>query len=689
MTQEMPLNPSALGEDVVHFDAITPEAVGPLVDAAISAHRTAIERICAANDPGFDTILVEKEKADLALSHAWSPVSHLHRVANTPALRDAHATAEAQLSDHGLWVSQNRALYDATVAARWIASEEEWSLAQRRLRSLALRNFELSGVALVGAERERFREIVAELTQLSTAFGNAVLDATDGYALDIKRRKTLDGIPESYISAFRAAAQTAGVAGWRVGLQGPDVHAVLLYAKSRWLRRTIYKAHATRASDQGPHRAFDNSGRIEQIMALRFEAARLLGFATIADHSLSTKMAQTSEEVEHFLLDLAVSARSAGSDDLAEVREYAATKLGLVNLMPWDVGFVSDLIRCERYAFDAETVRAYFPAHIVTAGVMALITDLFGVSFVPRSDVPVWHGDVSYFDVFDQTGEIIAGVYLDLFARSGKQGGAWMDVCRQRFRSGENKVHPVAYLTCNFAGPVSGGVATLRHDDVVTFLHEFGHVLHHILTEVDYPSIGGISGVEWDAVELPSQLMENFAWDYEALCKLSAHSETGEPLARDLFDRMLIAKNFQSGLRLCRQIEFALFDLRLHRDYDPALGARVLEILDGVRNEVSVMRPPRWHRFSHAFTHIFAGGYSAGYYSYLWAELLSADAFGRFRDAGGISAEIGASLRAEILSRGATRTTAENFSAFRGRAPDPHKLLESHGLNAPPVIVQP
>jgi oligopeptidase A len=663
------------------FRPIKPERVGPEVAQAIAEHRLEIEAICQSNDRSFAGVLLAKEAADRALSEAWSMIGHVQAVANTPALRAAHAKAEQKLSAHGLWVSQNRALYDAIAACPgW--DEGEWSAAQCRLRTLSLRDFVLSGVALEGGERDRFREIALELTRLSTEFADAVLDATDAFHLDVGSKKTLDGIPAGDVARFRGAASEAGVKGWRIGLSGPDLQAVMTYARSRRLRKAIYEASSTRASDQGPQAGtFDNSARIERIMTLRHEMARLLGFESSADRSLETKMAASPQEVEDFLLGILPSARAAARSEIEQVRE-AAAEIGIRRLQPWDVAYVSEQLRRRLFDFDAEEVRPYFPADRATSGVMEIISRLFDIRFRLRTDAGTWHEDARFYDVLDRNGAVIAGVYLDLFARPGKRGGAWMDVCRHRFNGLGQAHRPVAFLTCNFAGPSNGEPATLRHREVETLLHEFGHVLHHILTEVDYPSIGGIGGVEWDAVELPSQLMENFAWDYSALSLLSGHVETGETLPQDLFDRMQSARNFQAGLHLVRQLELALFDVRLHRDYDPAKGARALEILARVRGEVAVMEVPGWNRFPHAFTHIFAGGYSAGYYSYLWAELLSADAFDRFREAGVMCAQTGGALRREILARGATRPAAENFVAFRGRQPEPRALLRSYGLAA-------
>lgn len=666
--------------DHAPFDSIVPEAIAGELDQSIATHRKSIEAICASNARDFENVLLARESAELELTHWWNPIVHLSRVADTPALREAHSIAEERLLAHRLWVGQNRALYHATAAVCADEGRPASAEARQRLRTLALRDFELDGVALKDDARERYREISIALTSLTTAFSNAVLDSTHAFRLDLRDRRSLVGLGPGDIGRFRAAAASAGNSGYRISLQAPDVQAVLSFARSRSLRHKLYRAHVTRASDLGPNAGqFDNGERIEKIMALRHEAARLLGFDTSAHHSLATKMAPEPDAVATFLLGLVGPARAAALQELEEL-EQAGRSLGIERLRPWDVAYVSEHLRRERFELDAEEVRHFFPVDQVVSGSMELLSTLFGIRFAARDDVPLWHADASYYDVFDSSGRLIAGVYLDLFARSGKRGGAWMDICRQRFAGTKRTHRSVAFLTCNFAGPQERTPATLRHEDVVTFLHEFGHVLHHILTEVDYPSIGGISGVEWDAVELPSQLMENFAWDYPALTRLSRHVETGKPLPHALFERMRSARTFQASLRLSRQLEMALFDLRLHRDYDPERGARALETLAQVRREVAVIQAPRWNRFPCSFTHIFAGGYAAGYYSYLWAELLSADAFGRFKDAGGICDAVGTAFRKEVLARGASRTAAENFAAFRGREPDPRALLQSYGL---------
>ncbi len=485
---------------------------------------------------------------------------------------------------------------------------------------------------------------------------------------------------------MRQYAEDQNLDGYLVTLKQPSVQAVLTYAGNRGLRERVYWAYQTRASDQGPNAGkFDNSERIEKIMALRHEAAQLLGFANAAEESLATKMAGSPAEVLEFLRDLAARAKPVAQQELAALREFASSELKLDNLESWDVGYASEKLRVQQYALDEEQLKPYFPLPAVIEGLFGLTSKLYGITLAPRDDVDVWHPDVRYYDVRDADGRVFAGTYVDLYARNGKRGGAWMDVCRARFDDGAQLQLPVAFLTCNFAPPTEGKPALLTHDDVLTLFHEFGHGLHHLLTEIALPSIGGIDGVEWDAVELPSQFMENFGWNREALDLFARHVDTGERLPDELFQRMLAARHFHAGLFLVRQLEFALFDFLLHLEYDPAQGARTLAVLEDVRKQVAVLHPPAWQRFAHGFSHIFAGGYAAGYYSYLWAELLSADAFGKFEEHAGESGSVidratGDRFRREFLAVGASRPALESFVAFRGRKPEPDALLRSHGL---------
>ncbi|NID16594.1 M3 family metallopeptidase [Luteibacter yeojuensis] len=679
---DTPTNPLLDPHGLPAFSAIRPEHVEPAIDALVAEQRAAIERIAA---PGgvrdFDHVMLAQERLDQTLAHAWSPVSHLHSVADSEALRKAHGNAEEKLTDLGIEVGQNRDLYAAVQAVADRPDFGSLPAAARAAVDHALRDFRLSGVALEEPARSRFREIGVELSRLTTEFSNAVLDATEAWHQHITDERDLAGIPASGRAVLREYAREENLEGFLVTLKQPSVQAVLTYAEKRDLREAVYYAYQTRASDQGPTKGkFDNSERIEKIVALRHEAARLLGFANAAEESLATKMARSPDVVLAFLRDLAARAKPVARKELDELRRFATEELKIDNLEPWDIAFAAERLRQRRYAIDEEQIKPYFPASAAIDGLLMVVERLYGIRFAPRTDVDTWHKDVTYYDLVDASGTVFAGAYLDLYARSGKRGGAWMDVCAARFRDGEHLQLPIAFLTCNFPPPTEGMPALLTHDDVLTLFHEFGHGLHHMLTEVDIPSVGGIDGVEWDAVELPSQFMENFAWDRDALRSFAKHYETGESLPDELYQRMLDARHFHAGLFLVRQLEFGLFDFRLHLEYDPAKGARPLDVLEEVRHEVAVLHPPAWQRFPHAFTHIFAGGYSAGYYSYLWAEVLSADAFEAFEEAGVLDRATGERFRKEVLAVGATRPALESFKAFRGREPRPDALLKSYGL---------
>ncbi len=677
-------NPLLRDDELPAFSAIRPEHVEPAIDAILADYRAAIATLTAATGPrDFANTMLVQERLEERLSRAWSPVGHLHSVKDSEPLRKAYSAALEKLTEHATELGQNRALYAAVKA---VAEAPDFACLDRAARTLtehALRDFRLSGVALEEPARTRFREIASELARLSTEFEEAVLDATDAWSEPIAGESHLAGIPESGRAVLREYAREKGLDGWLVTLKQPSVQAVLTFADDRALRERVYTAYSTRASDQGPHAGrFDNSARIGAILALRHEAAQLLGYANAAVESLATKMAPSAERVLAFLHDLVRRAKPVAERELAELGEFAARELGLGNLEPWDIGYASEKLRERTYRLSEEEIKPYFPADAVLDGLFAITERVFGVRLRRRDNVDVWHDDVRYYDVLDASGALVAGTYFDLYARSGKRGGAWMDVCRARFRDGETLHRPVAYLTCNFAPPTATAPALLTHDDVITLFHEFGHGLHHLLTEIDYPGVSGISGVEWDAVELPSQFMENFAWQRVALDLFARHWQTGERLPDELFARMLAARHFHAGLMLVRQLEFGLFDFRLHLEYDPARGARAMELLDEVRREVAVVIPPSWQRFPHAFAHIFAGGYGAGYYSYLWAEVLSADAFGHFEESGVFDVTTGERFRREILAMGGSRPALESFVAFRGREPEPDALLRSYGLAA-------
>ncbi|MEO6798310.1 MAG: M3 family metallopeptidase [Rhodanobacter sp.] len=680
-------NPLLTDDTLPAFSKIRPEDVEPAIDSILADYRVGIATLTAAGAPrDFDSVMLAQERLEQRLARAWAPVSHLHSVADSDALRKVYGPAEEKLTEHAIELGQNRDLYAAVQALAEAPGFDNLPRAEHALVEHALRDFRLSGVSLEEPERSRFREIGVALSRLSTEFSNAVLDASEAWHQHVTDTRDLAGIPESGLAVLRQYAKEQDLDGYLVTLKQPSVQAVLTYADNRELREKVYWAYQTRASDQGPDAGkFDNSARIEQIMALRHEAAQLLGFANAAEESLATKMAGSPVEVLEFLHDLAERARPVAQQELATLREFAHEALQLDNLEAWDIGYASEKLRVQRYDLDEEQLKPYFPLPAVIDGLFGLTERLYGITLQARDEVDVWHPDVRYYEVRDVEGRVFAGAYVDLYARNGKRGGAWMDVCRARFDDGEQLQLPVAFLTCNFAPPTEGKPALLAHDDVLTLFHEFGHGLHHLLTEVVLPSIGGIDGVEWDAVELPSQFMENFGWNRQALDLFAKHYETGERLPDELFQRMLAARHFHAGLFLVRQLEFALFDFLLHLEYDPAQGARTLAVLERVRKQVAVLHPPAWQRFPHGFSHVFAGGYAAGYYSYLWAELLSADVFGKFEEQAGqdgsvIDRATGARFRQEFLAVGASRPALESFIAFRGRKPQPEALLRSHGL---------
>ncbi|WP_235513628.1 MULTISPECIES: M3 family metallopeptidase [unclassified Sphingomonas] len=654
------------------FAAITPETIAPTLDALL-AERDAVAEAAKAASPSFADTWLPVERADVALDNFWSSVWHLHAVADTPELRAAHAAGQAVLTERGIAAQQDRAVFDTLRALEVTPGFATLDDADRVAVERSIRDRTLAGVALDDAARERFKDVATGLSALQTEFASAVLDATDAWTLHVTDAARLAGLSDADRAMMAAAAQARGLEGWVVTLQQPSVVAVLTFAEDRDLRAQVYRAYGTRASDQGPDAGkFDNGPRIRRILELRHEAARLLGFPDPVARSLSTKMAPDVGEVLAFLRDLAQRARPHAEAEIAELRAFAAEHLGIDDLQPWDVGFVGDRLKRHAHAIDQSVIKAYFPVDRVLTGWRDLLGQLFGLTLTERSDVATYHPDARYYDVADADG-VFAGLYLDLHARAGKKGGAWMAPARPYLADASL---PVAYLVCNFA-PTGGEVPLLSHDDVTTLLHETGHCLHHLFTRVPRPDIAGTTGFEWDAIELPSQLMEDFAWEPSVLSAMSGHVDTGEPLPRDLFDRMLAARRFGSGMFLVRQIEFAMFDLLLHLGTQ---GDDPMAVIEAVRDEVSVVRPPAWHRFPHAFAHIFAGGYAAGYYSYLWAELLAADGFAAFVEAGTVDRATGDRLRETVLAQGAVRPAIDLFRAFRGRDPDPAAMLARHGL---------
>lgn len=672
------MNPLLDHNTLPAFSELTPAGIDAALDEALSRHRSVIAEITERRPKTFAEAWLPYERAGGSIDALWSAVSHLSAVADTAELREAEKVGRARLVANGMEVEQNRDLYDVFLALAGTTEYADLPLEDRSAIERAIRNFELAGVSLGQEQRDRFRQISLELSDLSTDFASAVLDATDGWFEHVEGEQALNGLSNSDKSMLANAAKTRELDGWAVTLQQPSVSAILTFCENRDLRYRVYEAYGTRASDRGPGAGrFDNSQRIDRILELRREAATLLGFSDPVEWSLATKMATGAPAVLEFLRDLARRARPAARREFDEIAAFASSELGIDDLQPWDVAFASDRLRRSRYAIDEQEVRAYFPVSRVVAGWQRLLERLYGISLRLRDDVQLYHADAAYYDVADEGGHVIAGLYVDLHARQGKRGGAWMASARARTCEGERPRVPVAYLVCNFA-PDGGDVPSLlSHSDIATLLHETGHALHHLFTLVNRPSVGGIGGFEWDAVELPSQLMEDFSWDRTVLTEMSGHHATGGQLPDEMFDRLLAARQFQSGMFVVRQIEFALFDVLLHLG---TLGSDPIQVLEAVRQEVAVVQPPEWHRFPHSFSHIFAGGYAAGYYSYLWAEVLAADGFQAFAEDGLISRRVGDRFRREVLARGSTRSAAESFRAFRGRDASPDALLRRRGL---------
>jgi len=676
----MHVNPLLDTNVLPRFDHIDDAHIAPALDVLIARHDDVVADLVATKPTDFAGAWLPLERIDAQMSEMWSTISHLHSVADNPDMRRAHAAGQARLTEHGMRVGQNRDLFD--LYRGLVASPEFATLspADQAAVHRSIRGFTLSGVALDAEKAARFGENAVTLGSLGNGFRSAVLDATEAWSEHVTDAALLTGVSDADMEMFAAAAAAKGLDGWLVTLQHPSVDAILTFAENRDLRARVYEANGTRASDRGPDAGrFDNADRIARLLALRRENAQLLGFDSHVERSLYTKMADSGDQVLAFLRDLAQRARPFAQSEIDEVRAFASSDLGIDDLRPWDVGFVSNRLRIARHAVDEQEVRAYFPVERVVEGWTRLLRDLFGITLRPRADVAVWHRDAVYYDVADEAGTVFAGMYLDLHARTGKRGGAWVAQSRSLMEVDGVTTLPVAYVTCNFAPRGETTPSLLSHDDVTTLLHETGHAIHHLFGTVERPIIGGINGYEWDAVELPSQLMEDFAWDRDVLTGMSGHHVTGETLPADMFDRLLGARRFQSGLFLVRQVELAMFDIILHAG---TMGDDPMTVLNAVRNEISVMRPPEWHRTPHAFGHIFSGGYSAGYYSYLWAELLAADAFGKFVEAGLVDRATGDDFRREVLSKGASRPAIESFRAFMGRDPDPSALLKRYGLIA-------
>lgn len=675
-------NPLLNQSGLPHFSQIQPEHVVPAIEQLIADARQTVESVLQQPHFSWDNFVQPLSEAGDRLGRAWSPVSHLNAVKNTPELREAYQACLPLLSEYSTWIGQHQGLFNAYSQLKNSAEFSTLSQAQQKAINDTLRDFELSGIGLDAEKQQRYGEIVSRLSELSSQFSNNVLDATMGWDKVILDESELQGLPESALQAAKEAAAAKDLEGYRFTLEFPSYLPVMTYCENRTLREEMYRAFNTRASDQGPNAGtWDNSALIEEILQLRFELAQLLGFTTYADYSLATKMAENPQQVLEFLENLATRAKPQGEKELAELTAYTASTFGISELQPWDITFYSEKQKQHLFAINDEELRPYFPEDRVLNGLFEVVKRIFGIRAQERFDIDVWHDDVRFFELYDSADQLRGSFYLDLYARPHKRGGAWMDDCigRKKLANGEIQL-PVAYLVCNFNKPIGDKPALFTHDEVTTLFHEFGHGIHHMLTLIDVDGVSGINGVPWDAVELPSQFMENWCWEKEALDFISGHYQTNGPLPSDKLNQLLAAKNYQAAMFVLRQLEFGIFDFRLHYQYQPQQGARVLETLSAVKDQVSLFKAVDWVRTPHSFSHIFAGGYSAGYYSYLWAEVLSADAFSLFEEQGIFNPQTGQAFLDHILTRGGSEEPMELFKRFRGREPQLDALLRHKGI---------
>ena len=673
------MNPLLDFSGLPRFAEFRAEYVTPAVDELLAHNRALVERLAAdVREPDWDGFVQPLEDANERLYRAWGQVAHMNAVMNSPELREAYNGNLPKISQYGTEISQHEGLFRKYEAMRAAPGFGDLPPARRRIVDNRLRDFRLGGAELPEARKQRYKDVSERLAELSSRFSDNVLDATNAWSHRVTDAAQVAGMPADVLDAAREAARADGEEGWKFTLHMPSYLPVMQYADHRPLRETLYRAYVTRASEFGDAR-LDNTAVIAEILALRRELAGLLGYESFAEVSLEPKMAESPAQVAGFLRDLAARARPHAARDLEDLRGFARERLGLAELQSWDIPWASEKLRQARYAFSEQEVKQYFPEDRVVQGMFRVVESLYGLH-IEADSAPVWHPDVRFFRISGSDGRVVGRFYLDLYARPSKRGGAWMDDAMARRRVSAGIQTPVAYLNCNFSSPVGGRPALFTHEEVITLFHEFGHGLHHLLTQAEDLAVSGINGVEWDAVELPSQFMENFCWEQAVLANLTRHVDTGEPLPPALYHKMIAAKNFQSGLQMLRQVEFALFDMLLHdRRAEPAAGT-VLEVLGQVRDEVAVLVPPAWNRFPHSFSHIFAGGYAAGYYSYKWAEVLSADAYGLFEENGVLDSGTGERFWREILAVGGSRPALESFKAFRGREPSIDALLRHNGM---------
>ncbi|MGX5217373.1 oligopeptidase A [Pseudomonas segetis] len=674
-------NPLLQNFDLPPYSSIRPEHVEPAVDTILAENRAAITELLEqhADAPSWAALVLALDELNGRLERAWGPVSHLNAVRNNAELRQAYEACLPKLSEYFTEIGQNRRLFEAYKALSSSPESTGYDVAQQTILQHTLRDFRLSGIDLPEAEQQRYGAIQMRLSELASHFSNQLLDATQAWSKHVTDEAQLQGITDSAKQQMAEAAKAKGLEGWLITLEFPSYYAVITYADNRALREEIYAAYCTRASDQGPNAGQnDNTPVMQEILDLRQELATLLGFANYSELSLSSKMAEDNAQVLSFLRDLAVRSKPFAEQDLKELQAFAREQ-GCADLQSWDAAYYSEKLREQRYSISQEILRPYFPIDKVLTGLFAIVEKLYGIQIRELSDFDTWHPDVRLFEI-SENGEHVGRFFFDLYARANKRGGAWMDGARDKRRNAAGElISPVANLVCNFTPAVGDKPALLTHDEVTTLFHEFGHGLHHLLTQVEHAGASGINGVAWDAVELPSQFMENWCWEPEGLALISGHYQSGEALPQDLLDKMLAAKNFQSGLMMVRQLEFSLFDFELHATHGD--GRSVLDVLESIRAEVSVMRPPQYNRFPNGFAHIFAGGYAAGYYSYKWAEVLSADAFSKFEEEGVFNSETGRAFRQAILARGGSQEPMVLFVDFRGREPSIDALLRHLGLS--------
>ena len=677
-------NPLLAQAQLPQFSLIKPEHVKPAVEKAIADCKKTIEQVLSQETFTWNNLVTPTDEVDDILGKLWSPVSHMNSVVNSDELRDAYESCLPLLSEYGTFVGQHQGLFEAY---QKLANSQEYvtlDIAQKKVIDNALRDFKLSGIALNNEDKKRYGEIVTRLSELSSTFGNNLLDATHAYNVNITDEAELAGLPESAKEAAAALATEHEKQGWLFTLDIPSYLPVMMYCDNGSLREKLYRGYVTRASDQGPNAGeFDNSAIMNELLALRHELSKLLGFDNFAEKSIATKMASSTNEVLEFLENLAIKSKHQGQQDLDEVKAFAKSEFGKSDLQAWDLPYYSEKLKQNRYAISDEELRPYFPENKVVSGLFEVVHRLFGLTIKEKTDIDTWHQDVKFFDVFDEKQQLRGSFYLDLYARAKKRGGAWMDDCvgRRALANGDIQ-YPVAYLTCNFNKPVGNKPALFTHDEVVTLFHEFGHGIHHMLTQINASGVSGIDGVPWDAVELPSQFLENWCWQPEALAFISGHFETNEPLPQTMLEKMLAAKNYQSAMQMLRQLEFSIFDFTMHANYNPESNNKnyIQATLNNVRDKYAVITATDFNRFQHSFGHIFGGGYAAGYYSYKWAEVLSADAFSRFEEEGVFNRKVGNDFLVNILEKGGSQEPSTLFKAFRGREPKIDALLRHCGI---------